>query len=302
MKLSDARLVNKILTEAVQGIGPQSFYGHNLFPRVDVTERGGTTLVFKTDTSIKGDLIRAPGTKRKSFSPTFEGAPYAIQQRSLAAKVTVEEAEEALNGAGIDLAMIGIGLAKAELDERVEKAQAALARNAANYSTGFKETVTAKFSDPSTNFLAVIAEKAALVTKKTRKARKDLTWFISAPVFNAIEFRADMQEKLKFTNQTWSPEFLAKQAGVGKVVVADSVDSETGNFIWGNDCILAYVAVGSRSNAQPSYGYTYTLKGSPLVQNGYEDESEDSWYFPVNVEAQPVLAWDGAGYLFKDAI
>lgn len=301
MNNTQARLVNPVLTTAVQGIGDQALVGSTLFPRVDVSLRGGTTIVFNDTSDIDDDLIRAPGSSRKTYTPVYDGEDFAIIQRSLAAKVPVETEEEAQNGPGVSMSTVGISIVKKQLDKKLEVAQAKLARDASRYATDSKRKLTGanKWSDPSSNPIQQISDAAEVIRAKTGKPCTELTLLLSAKAFNAIKNHPMIAERLKFSNQaTLTTAYLASLLDIRSVVVGSA--THKGEDIWGNDAILAYVAVGSLTNAEPSYGYTYTLRGTPAVLNGYFDESTDSWIYPVNVEATPVMAWQGAGFLFQD--
>lgn len=299
MNNAQARLVNQVLTTAVQGMGTNEYVGHALFPRVDVTQRGGTVLVFNDNTDIDDDLIRAPGSTRKSFTPSYEGEDYAIIQRSLSAKVAVETEEEAQNGPGVSMSTIGIAQVKDQLDKKLEVAQSSLARDTGKYASTHKASLTGtdKWSDPASKPLTQIEDGCQSIRSKTGKRPNTLV--LSANAFAALKFHPDIVERLKFGNlAVLTPAFLGALIDIPNVVIGNA--QHKGADIWGNDAVLAYVAIGSLTNAQPSYGYTYTLRGTPNVLNGYFDNSCDSWMYPVNVEATPVMAWEGAGFLFKN--
>lgn len=299
MNNAQARLVNQVLTTAVQGIGSNEYVGKAIFPAVTVTQRGGTTIIFNDNTDIADDLIRAPGSTRKTFSPSYDGVPYAIEQRSVSAKVAVETEEEAQNGPGISLSTIGIAQAKDQLDKKLEIAQSKLARDAGKYASTHKATLTGtdKWSDPASQPLVQIEDAAQSIRNKTGK--RPNTLLLSANAFATLKFHPVIVERLKFGNiAVLTPAFLGALIDIPNVVIGNALTN--GSDIWGNDAVLAYVAVGSLTNAEPSYGYTYTLQGTPNVLNGYFDNSCDSWMYPVNVEATPVLAWEGAGFLFKN--
>ena len=56
-----------------------------------------------------------------------------------------------------------------------------------------------------------------------------------------------------------------------------------------------------RSAARPSYGYTYSITGMPLVRQPYEDRNANSWIYPVQADRSPVLSGITAGYLIQNA-
>ena len=93
---------------------------------------------------------------------------------------------------------------------------------------------------------------------------------------------------------------------MSRVVVGDAIyeDQATGLLadVWGKDVVVAYTEIGTLADAGlPSYGYTYRLRGYPLVEVPYMDRSAKLWAYPVNDERSPVLAASGAGFLIKGA-
>ena len=56
------------------------------------------------------------------------------------------------------------------------------------------------------------------------------------------------------------------------------------------------------SRGTPSYGYTYQLSGSPLVEEPYYDRNAKSWIYPVTRVEAPVMASASAGYLITNAV
>jgi hypothetical protein len=82
---------------------------------------------------------------------------------------------------------------------------------------------------------------------------------------------------------------------VGKAVWA--TDAGVMQDVWGNNLILAYIPPevltqgsvtyapqGSLNFERPSYGYTYTMEGNPIVEEPYSDRTSDSWVYPYKYE------------------
>ena len=101
-------------------------------------------------------------------------------------------------------------------------------------------------------------------------------------------------------------EALAVLFNVDEVVVGSAIEFVGGSSrdIWGDDVVLAYVPKGFAGNAmdlaQPSYGYTYTLNGHPLVESPYWEQQSKSWIYGVTFERAPVLSGIASGFLIKD--
>jgi hypothetical protein len=77
-------------------------------------------------------------------------------------------------------------------------------------------------------------------------------------------------------------------------------DAGVASDVWGNNVVLAYTNLGSANAEEPSFGYTYTLDGNPLVEQTYWDASTKSWVYPVNYERVPVLSGITSGYLIQN--
>ena len=115
-------------------------------------------------------------------------------------------------------------------------------------------------------------------------------------------------DRMKYTGRDIAtPELLASLFGVERVVVGDSIFSNDAGTaftdVWGRDVVVAYTNLGSiASRGAPSYGYTYQLVGSPIVEEPYFDRNAKSWIYPVTRIEAPVLASASAGYLITNAV
>ena len=70
--------------------------------------------------------------------------------------------------------------------------------------------------------------------------------------------------------------------------------------VWGNAVILAYAPQKPGGMEEPSFGYTYTMKQHPLVEQPYYDANKRSTIYGVTYERRPVLTGQCAGFLIKD--
>ena len=109
-------------------------------------------------------------------------------------------------------------------------------------------------------------------------------------------------DRIKYTQTGIVTEQLAAALlEIPKVVVAKSVSSDdSGNFsdVWGNNCVLAYTALGDINQETPSYGYTYTMEGHPMVEPAYWDANTKSWVYPATYERAAVIAAPMGAFLF----
>ena len=84
-------------------------------------------------------------------------------------------------------------------------------------------------------------------------------------------------------------------------------DDATFESIWGNNVIVAVVGKSSIKDAEaqmgiPSYGYTYRLRGYPVVRPGWLDQSKDCWRYPVTCEDEVQVTGKDAGYLLREVV
>jgi hypothetical protein len=97
-------------------------------------------------------------------------------------------------------------------------------------------------------------------------------------------------------------EMLAKLFELDRVVEGKAVTvDDAGAFVdvWGNFAVLAYAPVSPGGMEEPSFGYTYTMRGNPFVEAPYWDGNQKSWIYGVTYERCPVLAGMSAGYLIE---
>ncbi len=95
---------------------------------------------------------------------------------------------------------------------------------------------------------------------------------------------------------------LAKAFDIERVVVGKAVTSDGAGVIsdvWGNNAVLAYVPGAPSGMEEPSYGYTYTMTGHPLVEEAYYENNAKSWIYGVGFERAPVLSGITSGYLIQ---
>ena len=88
MTPAEAAVVDPILTEVARGYGsPNAKIADILFPRVDVTSRSGTILVFPPDAFKLVNSARAPGSNTKRIRLGYGKGNYALVDHSLEGEV-----------------------------------------------------------------------------------------------------------------------------------------------------------------------------------------------------------------------
>lgn len=306
---AQARVVDPILTTVAQGYRNAEMVADYLFPVVPVEQRGGKIIQFGREDFRAYSTGRAPGANTKRVQYGYLGNPFALESHSLEGAVPFEIMQEANAVPHIDMGRIAVGKTQNIILLGSEVAAANIATNAANYGANNKVTLAgtsqwsdhaAGVSDPSSDI------ENAKEQVRSQTGKRANTVLLSPKAFNALKQHPKIIDRIKYTGRdSLTTDILASLWSVAKVVVGDAVyEDATGvlNDVWGKNVIVAYTELGTLADAGlPSYGYTYRLRGYPLVETPYMDRSAKLWAYPVNDERAPVLAAAGAGFLIAGA-
>lgn len=307
MNTSQARVVDPILTDAATGYVNSEFVGGELFPEVYTNTRGGKRIEFGKESFKLYAADRAPGSAVKRVSYGYAGKDFTLTQAALEGQVPVELLEEASQVPGIDLGQGAVELTMDSLRLSLENEQATLATTAANYDNDHKITLsgTSKWSDAASK--PVVQVRTAREAIRSSVGLYPNTMILSPQAFNALAENPSIIERLKYTSQdAVTTALLARLFEVERVVVGKAVkasDADVMSDVWGNFAVLSYVARGGQNPAQrnaarPSFGYTYVLRGNPVVEKTYYDPATRSWVYPTFYERAPLLTGITSGYLF----
>lgn len=308
MSVSQARIINPILSTVAQGYTNMDLVGHALFPRVPVYTTGGQIIEFDRDAYRMVNARRAPGAATKRIPMGYSGKLFALLQDSLEAPVPREMLRDASAVPGIDLAGRAVNVVMKSLCLTLEFDQATLATTAANYGAANKVALAGatKWSAATGNPLTDIDTGREAIRQSCGIYPNVL--LLSALAFNACKNNPNVIARLQYNAQVSpdatqiTPLMLAGLFNVKKVVVGAAIswtDANVATDIWGNNAILAYVPEQNLAIEEPSYGYTYTMDGNPLVEEAYYDKNQKSWIYGVTYERAPVLSGISSGYLIQ---
>jgi hypothetical protein len=251
-------------------------------------------------------LRRQPGGPTKRIQFGYLGKPFALVQDSVEATVPREWMRDASRVPGIDLGSRAINTTMRIIKKSLEVDQAALAINASNYDSSHKVTLSgaSKWSASTGNPLTDIDTAREAIRASTGVYPNVL--LLSPVAFNACKNNPNVIARFQYNgNQAIdatqiTAAMLAGLFNIEKVVVGAALtmtDAGVSSDVWGNNAILAYTNLGSQNAEEPSFGYTYTMEGNPLVEQAYWDANTKSWVYPVNYERAPVLSGITSGYL-----
>lgn len=311
MNLDQARVIDPILTKQVQ-LGPvqSTFVGSKLFPSVPVGLRSGRIVRFGDEAFALVNTRRTPGAATKRRAVTYGSDQYTLYQDKIEGELPIELLEETQNTPDlpIDIQMMTVTLAKQTIDLRLEYDQLSLATSAAAYASNFKTTLsgTSQWSDPAST------PKANVTVWKNRIRRAcgmyPNTMVLGAEVFDFLDLHPEIRDQFKYTSDdSLTVDMLRRYFNVEDIGIATALvlDDATGEKIdiMPDQVVLAYVNKDIRPNViTPSFGYTYSLRNYPIALPAYYEENNETWYFPVKAERDPVITFAGAGFLAESVV
>lgn len=310
MNTAQHRVIDPILSEHVRGYVQPGHVGHVLFPEVPVDQYGGKIITFGKEAFRLYNSKRAPGAATTRIEYGYDGDPYAIVPSALEALVPREHMNDAKQVPSVDLASGSVDMVMDALHLEREHTSAMLARDESKYNANHKVTLTGTAKWTSSTATPSDDIEAASEAVRSSIGLPANTVVLSAKAFSALKHHPTIIERMKYTQRdSLTTELLATlwdidQVVVGKAVFASGQDDDLSD-VWGNDVIVAYMppvpAGRTRDARRPSYGYTYTLRGHPLVEDPYYENNRKSWVYGVSYDNTPVLSGMTAGFLIKDA-
>jgi len=311
MTTRDAGVVDVVLSNFARGYRNQELIAQRVFPVVDIPARNVRTLKFGKDSFRKYNTRRAPGSPVLTLQYGYASDPVSLAQDALAALVPEEVQDEAKRVPGVDLAQGAVQMVMDVLDLGHEVEAAGIVRNAANYAASSKITLsgTDQWIDAASDPRAQIKEAKATIRRLIGRDPNKLT--IGSDVFDALTDHPVIKDQFKYTSaQSITAQMLAQYLGLDEIIIGKAVylpdgvaESAEATDIWGNDAILHYTPRNpAPTYMEPSFAYTYRLKGMPSVMSGYYDRDILSWKYPTKIERRPYLVGADAGFLFKNAV
>ncbi|MCA0175229.1 MAG: major capsid protein [Proteobacteria bacterium] len=306
---SGVRVINPVLSNVAQGYTNMQFVGGALFPRVPVNTRGGQIIEFGKEAFMRYATRRAPGGAAARIQFGYAGKPFALSNDAADMPVPREHQQDASVVPGIDLGRRAINVGMRVLAMGLEIDQALMATNAANYAASNKVTLAGagKWSAATGTPLTDIDAGREAIRQQCGIYPNTLV--LSALGFSAAKNNPNVISRFQYDGVS-SPvsaqitaQMLAGLFNVEKVVIGGAIyfnDAGVSTDVWGNNAVLAYVPSQPSALEEPSYGYTYTYEGHPLVEEPYWDASARSWVYGCTYERAPVLSGIACGYLIQN--
>ncbi|RCW77809.1 major capsid protein [Paracoccus lutimaris] len=309
LNVRTAGVVDPILSTHARGYRNANFISHLIFPRVPVPNRSMTVLRFGKDDFRMARTKRAPGATVSRVNFGYAAETIALEQEALDAQVPREFLQEASKAPGINLSRLSISRLLSKHDLNLEYDTAKLARLPANYHANNQVALTAgdRWTSPTSTPDEDIDNGKDAVRRMIGQDPNTLT--LGPTAFKALKRHPKIKEQFKYTSSSSiTVAMLASYFEVERVLVGKAVylpenanDDAPAINVWGDDAILSYVAEGSEDFGEPSYGYTYELEASPLVEQAQWDLGTRSWIHPTTIDRKPLLVGADAGFLFQNA-
>lgn len=300
-----SRVIDPVLSSIAQGYRHAQRVGHVLFPAIDVLQRGGNVIEFGRESFLDYKAKRAPGADAVNIQFGYEGKPYSLDQYTLDAPLPREFIQDAQTVPGIDLGKRAVNTVMDSLTLSLEIEQAALAANPANYGVSNKLALAggARWDTATSTPIADI--EAAKDAVRTTCGVEPNRMVIGNKGFRALKHHTEIVDRFKYTTaDSITAKMLAglfdlEELAVGKATYVDDLDpASLFKEAWGNVAVLGYVPTQDAAMEQPSFGYTYTLKGHPFVEPPRWEGGKRSWVYGVTYERKPVLTGIASGFLF----
>lgn len=307
MNLGQARVVDPVLSTIVQGYRLPQAVGEALFPRVPVHLRGGKVIQFGKEAFKLYNTARAPGARANRIQFGYEGVPFALAINALEAPVPRELQQDAAVVPGIDLGTRAVNLTMRSNILSLEVEQAGVALNASNYDANHKVALsgTDQWSDHANSDPSGDIQTWKEAIRSTIGQYPNVCE-ISAAVFAQLKFHPQIIDRIKYTGRdVVTTDLLAKLWELDKVVVGTMItfdDAGNATDTWGKDVVLAYVPPNPSTYEEPSFGYTYTYAGHPLVEQPYWEDQTKSWIYGVSFDRQATLTGMTAGFLGQSVV
>lgn len=309
LNINSARVIDPVLSGIAQGYRHVQRVGHVLFPAVEVLQRGGKIIEFGRKSFMDYKARRAPGADAKSIQFGYEGKPFSLSQFTLDAPVPREFMQDAQQVPGIDLGKRAVNTVMDSLTLSLEIEQAKIATDPANYGANKKLAFAGAdcWDDPDSDPIGDI--EAAKDAVRTSCGVEPNRMVVQNAGFKALKNHRKIVDRFKYTSaESITAKMLAglfdlDEFAVGKATYVDDPKSDAPfKEAWGNCAVLAYTPVQDAAVEQPSFGYTYTLKGHPFVEPARFDGGKRSWVYGVTYEREPVLTGIASGFLFQNVV
>lgn len=318
------KIADRVLTQFAHGYRNGQFVGDVLLPTVYVDSRSGLVQRFNEDELFLHELQRNPGDDIRQLTGDWGSDRFNLIQEAIAEKVPIEHIQETeAAGLPVNMQQRAVFRAMNRLALNKDYRQMQIIGNVNNYlpSNRLALAGATQWSDPTSDPIAQIdAAQQAMLNASGVMANVGV---LSLNAANALRRHPLIRDMYKFVMPGMVPlDLIASAFHLKKLVIASAKYKlpsapSTKVEMLSNSVALGYnpnygdsadelpelgsplPSVNSRVD-RPSFGYTYMLRDSLMIEQPYYEKSNRSWIFPAVCDYQPVLTGVGAGYLFTN--
>lgn len=298
-----------LLTSLSVAYRANKFVAEELFPRVTVDTQEGKFPVFGREVFIVEDTIRSPKTESNEMHYSVGTTTYNCKHQAL--KYYVSQDERDTYPGSDEAATINV-TKKVLLKQESDLATYACTTGTYNASNTTTLTGTNQWSDAANSdpIGDIWTGKTAIMKSLGEYPN---TMIVGGDAWAKFAAHPDIREELKYTTSAITrPEDIAMFFGFTKVIVAPSISNtalegatETMAFLWGDNCVLAYVTPSPGRN-ELSYGYMLDYGGRQVRTWYDEDRNADAIEveecYDYKLGCVDTSSASIAGYLIYDCI
>lgn len=309
LSTQQAGVVDVVLSNYARGYSNMEFIAPRLLPYVEVPSRNTRLIKFGKEGFRKLNTRRAPGAPILTVQYGYASDPVSMVQDALQGLVPVETGEEAQRIPGIDMGQVAVQMVMDQLDLGFEFDTAAIVRAPATYAATSRVVLAgnSRWNDPASDPKTDIDAGREAIRAKIGRHPNKLT--LGARVFTALTSHPKIKDQFKYVSaDSISEAMLARYFNIDEVLVGKAVylpdgvaDDQPATDIWGNDAILSF-APKAANWMTPSFGYSYRLRGYPMVETPWYDRDVKSWKYPTTQERRPYVVGADAGFLIQSAV
>jgi hypothetical protein len=291
---------------------PAGHVGGLLFPTVEVQIAGGQVVTFGAEDFGQHPTERTAGAQTRRVMAGTASRDYTLANHALDMIVPKEYIRDLQDAALKDAVKSRLqNLVLRNLLLALEAEQAALATDPRNYPAGHVAEPQAdmKWTEPDSDPEADV--KTARETIRDSIGRSPNVLALSHVAYLALREHPDLRQTGPVTIDALAAYFDIPTVAIGgarRLLPGLDAVPEEGQGpprrafvdVWGNAAVLAYVPTEIGGPDDPSYGYTYTMEGHPLMEEPYVDHELNSHILGVSYERAPEITAPLAGYLISN--
>jgi len=301
-RAAELRIVDPVLTNLALGYKNAAMVASALFPRVGIDKEAGKIPVFGKEAFKEYNTYRALRGNSNIMPVDAESTiPVVLDEHDLAYPIDKREKADST----FDRQKIALNRVQGAMALRHEIQCALIACTAGSYGASNKVTLsgTTQFSHASSTPITVVETAKNAISAAI--GLEPNTMVMGGSVFNILKQHSTLLDRIKYSMKGVLTLDLMKEIfGIPNISVGDAIKSTDAGVlskVWSDFVVLAYVAQGSESEEEPSYGYDLSLKGYPQTDTYLEQGGKVEMVRNTDIH-KPVMVGADAGYLISDAL